>query len=138
MSFLFPSFLWALFALSIPVIIHLFYFRRYRTVYFTNVSFLKELKEEKSTRNRLKHLLVLLLRLLLIACLVIAFAQPFLKGKNNADSGRQTVSIYLDNSFSMMAQDDEMPLLEKSRQLATEIVKAYPAGTQFHYITNDM
>jgi len=46
MQFLYPSFLWALLALAIPIIIHLFYFRRFKKVFFTNVKFLKEVKEE--------------------------------------------------------------------------------------------
>ena len=45
MQFLYPSFLWTLLALAIPIIIHLFYFRRFKRVYFTNVKFLKEVKE---------------------------------------------------------------------------------------------
>ena len=77
MSFLYPGFLWALTALAIPVIIHLFYFRRYQKVYFSNVRFLKEIKEETATRNRLKHWLILVARLLAITALVLAFAQPF-------------------------------------------------------------
>src|SRR5690606_26755966 len=67
MSFLYPNFLWALLALAIPIIIHLFYFRRFKRVYFTNVELLKEVKEETSTRNRLKDLLILLARLLALA-----------------------------------------------------------------------
>jgi hypothetical protein len=50
MQFLHPAFLFALGALAIPVIIHLFNFRRFKTVYFSNVSFLKEIKEETSSR----------------------------------------------------------------------------------------
>jgi len=64
MQFLYPSFLYALLALAIPIIIHLFFFRRFKKVYFTNVRFLKEIKEETSARQRLKNLLVLLMRLL--------------------------------------------------------------------------
>src|SRR5688500_19399098 len=52
MQFLYPSFLWALTALSIPIILHLFYFRRYKKVYFSNLRFLREVKEETSARNR--------------------------------------------------------------------------------------
>ena len=70
MQFLFPSFLWALLALAIPVIIHLFYFRRFKKVYFTNVRFLKEIKQETSSRNKLKNLLILLMRCLALAALV--------------------------------------------------------------------
>jgi len=52
MQFLYPTFLWALLALAIPIIIHLFYFRRFKKVYFTNVKFLKEVKEETSARSQ--------------------------------------------------------------------------------------
>ncbi|MBK7818939.1 MAG: BatA domain-containing protein [Sphingobacteriaceae bacterium] len=39
MMFVYPLFLWALTAISIPIIIHLFNFRRSKKVYFTNVHF---------------------------------------------------------------------------------------------------
>ncbi|MBS1623579.1 MAG: BatA domain-containing protein, partial [Bacteroidetes bacterium] len=102
MQFLYPSFLFALAALAIPVIIHLFNFRRFKTVYFSNVSFLKEVKEETTSRSRVKHLLVLAARMLAVAFLVLAFAQPFIPKKNtNIASGKKYVSVYVDNSFSM-------------------------------------
>jgi hypothetical protein len=75
MQFLFPWFLAALLALAIPVVIHLFNFRRFKTVYFSNVKFLKEVKEETASRSKLKHLLVLAARMLALAFLVFAFAQ---------------------------------------------------------------
>ena len=81
MSFLFPNFLYALFAVSIPIIIHLFNFRKYKKIYFTNVKFLRELKQESQSKNRLKELLILLSRILAISCLVFAFAQPVLVDK---------------------------------------------------------
>jgi len=77
MSFVYPWFLWALLAIAIPIIIHLFHFRRFKTVYFTNVKFLKEVKEQTSARSKLKHLLVLCSRILAIAALVFAFAMPY-------------------------------------------------------------
>jgi len=58
MQFLFPGFLAALITLAIPIIIHLFYFRRFKKVYFTNVRFLKEVREESSARRKLRNLLV--------------------------------------------------------------------------------
>ena len=76
MEFLYPGFLLALLALAIPIILHLFYFRRFKKVYFTNVRFLKEVKEQTSARSKLRNLLVLLMRLLAVAMLVFAFAQP--------------------------------------------------------------
>ena len=78
MKFLYPSFLYALFTLLIPIIIHLFNLRRYKTVYFSNVELLKEVKEKTKNIARLKNLLILLTRLLAITALVFAFAQPFI------------------------------------------------------------
>ena len=78
MSFLYPGFLYALFALAIPVIIHLFNFRRYKKILFTNVRFLTDIQQESKSKNKLRHLLLLLLRLLTLACIIIAFAQPYM------------------------------------------------------------
>ncbi|MCD4726652.1 MAG: BatA domain-containing protein, partial [Pirellulales bacterium] len=78
MEFVSPSILYALFAVSIPVIIHLFNFRKYKKVYFTNVRFIKEIKQQTKKRSQLKHLIVLLLRILAIIALVMAFACPYI------------------------------------------------------------
>lgn len=138
MQFLFPAFLFALAALAIPIIIHLFHFRRFKKVYFTNVRFLREVKEETSARSRLRNLLVLLMRLLAVAFLVFAFAQPFIPADDKeVKSGSKAVSIFVDNSFSMQALSQDVPLLEKAKQRAREIVQAYPPGDEFQIITND-
>ena len=55
MQFLYPAFLFALVTLAIPVIIHLFNFRRYQKVYFSNVQFLKEVQEQQASRRNLKE-----------------------------------------------------------------------------------
>ncbi|MEM6397632.1 MAG: BatA domain-containing protein [Bacteroidota bacterium] len=137
MQFLYPTFLWALAALAIPVIIHLFYFRRFRKVYFSNVAFLKEVKEETSARSRLRNLLVLLMRLLALACLVFAFAQPFLPADQEVVRGRKAVSIYVDNSFSMQAESDQLPLLEMAKRRAKDIVRAYGVEDRFQLLSNE-
>jgi hypothetical protein len=138
MQFLFPAFLIALAALAIPIIIHLFHFRRFRTVYFTNVRFLKEVKEETSNRRKLRDLLVLLARCLAIASLVFAFAQPFLpRDTEGVKKGEQAVSIFIDNSFSMNALSKDLSLLEKAKQKAREIVQAYAPDDKFQILTND-
>jgi hypothetical protein len=138
MQFLFPYFLLALAALAVPIIIHLFNFRRYKTVYFSNVQFLKEVKEETSSRSRLKHLLVLAARLLALAFLVFAFAQPYIPNKHSgATTGRKYVSIYIDNSFSMNAVSDGRSLFDKAKLAAKEIAGNYSADDQFQLLSND-
>ena len=137
MQFLYPTFLFALFALAIPIIIHLFYFRRFRKVYFTNVRFLKEVKEETSARQRLRNLLVLLMRLLAVAALVFAFAQPFIPQDTEVKKGAKSVSVFVDNSFSMSALSEDVPLVEKAKQRAREIVDAFQVEDRFQILTND-
>ena len=111
--FLVPQFLFALAALAIPIIIHLFNFRRFKKVFFTNVRFLKELKEETTNKSKLKHLLVLASRLLAIAFLVFAFAQPVLpQNDKQLLKAENAVSIYIDNSFTMEGISKEGTLLE--------------------------
>lgn len=137
MNFLFPTFLIGLTAIAIPIIIHLFNFRRYKKVYFTNVQFLKELKQESDSKSRLKEWLILAMRILAITCLVFAFAQPFIPGKSKAIQGEKAISIYVDNSFSMENINTKGTLLENAKQLATEIVNSYKASDKFQLLTND-
>ena len=137
MQFVFPTFLWTLFILAIPVLIHLFYFRRYKKVEFTNVRFLKELVEETATRNRIKNLLILIARLCAIATLIFAFAQPFSNSGRTAIKQSQSISIYIDNSWSMDANSDDGSILQKAKRRARDIIRASSDNDRFQLITND-
>jgi hypothetical protein len=138
MQFVYPGFLFALSALSIPIIIHLFNFRRFRRILFTNVRFLQEIKQDTRSRSRLKHLLILLCRLLAVTFLVLAFAQPLIPAGTNAIvSGVKNVSIYIDNSFSMDAIGKNGSLVETAKRKAREIANAYQPADKFQLLTND-
>lgn len=137
MNFLFPTFLIGLAAIAIPIIIHLFNFRRYKKVYFTNVRFLKELKQESDSKSRLKEYLILAMRILAIAFLVLAFAQPFIPGKAKVQQGQKVISVYVDNSFSMESTNKQGTLLENAKTAAAEIVNSFNAGDKFQLLTND-
>lgn len=137
MQFLYPAFLFGLLALAVPVIVHLFYFRRFKTIYFTNVKFLKELKQETSARQKLKNLLVLLMRCLAIAALVFAFAQPFIPTGSAVKQGLKSVSVFIDNSNSMSAMDKDISLFDKAKFRAREIIQGYKDEDKFQILTND-
>jgi hypothetical protein len=135
MIFLNPSLLFALFALIIPVIIHLFNFRRAKRVYFSNTSLLKDVKEVTSSKRRLKHLLVLCSRLLFITFLVLAFAQPYIPAAQEERS--EYIKIYLDNSFSMTnpvspGQSQE----DVAIGALQEILSLYPEESRIRLIDN--
>jgi hypothetical protein len=137
MTFLYPSFLWALGALSIPVLIHLFNFRRTTRIYFSNNRFLKQVKEVTTAKRRLKHYLILVSRLLFLLFLIVAFAQPLIPAKEQLGVGRNIV-LYIDNSQSMTAQlGDKTSGLDAARNFAQNIVSLFPADTRYKLLTND-
>lgn len=138
MSFLYPQFLWALFAIAIPIIIHLFNFRKFKRVYFSNVGMLKEVELQTNKRSKLRNLLILLARILAIAALVIAFAQPYFKKKDKVlTAGSKSVAVYVDNSYSMEAESPDGNLLYLAKQKAIQIANNYKPTDEFLLLTND-
>ena len=139
MSFLYPAFLFALLALTIPVIIHLFNFRRYKTLYFSNVQLLKLIKQESRKKSQLKQLIILVARMLALASLVFAFSQPYIPLNNRTSkAAQQIVSIYIDNTFSMKNVNEKGQILEQAKLKAIEIANSYHPGTQFMILTSDL
>lgn len=139
MIFLYPKFLWALSLLSIPIIIHLFHFRRFKTIYFSHIGFIQSLKNEKQTKTKLKHYLILACRLLAIGFLVFAFAQPYFPNRvQHSGIGKRSISIYVDNSSSMENIGKQDKLFEQARKTAIEIVKSYQINDEFQVLSNDL
>jgi hypothetical protein len=139
MRFANPTILFALSAVSIPILIHLFNLRKFKRVLFTNVQLLKEVQQQTIKQHRLKHLLVLLSRILFILFLVFAFAKPFIpSSKQSIRQGVNYTSIYIDNSFSMNLQNEDGVLLEQAKNKAKEIISAYQASDKFQIISNDL
>ena len=137
MTFLYPSMLWGLAALAIPIAIHLFNFRRHKQVYFSNTAVLKTIQQENAKTKKLKYLVTLFLRCLFIAALVLAFAFPYKKesaASINTEEG--IVGIYIDNSMSMKAQSSKTTLLEDARESAKALVSRFSPSTRYLLMTN--
>lgn len=138
MRFLSPGFLFALLAIAIPVIIHLFNFRKFKKIYFSNVRFLKFVQIQTSSRQHLKDRLILASRILALTFLVLAFARPFIPAPENKNVFQeQAVSIFIDNSYSMEAVNKEGTLLDEAKRRAKEIASAYSLNDKFQLLTND-
>jgi Aerotolerance regulator N-terminal len=136
MSFVHPAFLWALTALAIPVLIHLFQLRRFKRIDFPNVRFLAEVSRQTRARKKIQHWLVLLARCLAIAALVLAFAQPYLTGANGSvKAGARAVSMYIDDSYSMDGQNSGGRLLDQARKAAQDAVMAHGPTDRFQVLT---
>ena len=115
MQFKHPEILYFLFLLLIPILVHLFQLRRFKKEYFTNVAILKQLSIQTRKSSKLKKWLLLATRSLLLAFIIIAFAQPFFKAKDSINSNNE-LYIVLDNSFSMQAKGQKGELLKRAVQ----------------------
>ncbi len=137
MSFLYPTFLYALLFLLIPIIIHFFNLQRTKKVYFTNIAFLEKVKEQSSTKLKFKQWLILLSRLLFMTFLIVAFAQPFIPSEDNKLLQKDRIlSIYLDNSLSMKAKEDNETLLNRGLHYINGLL-GINQGQNVNFFTND-
>jgi hypothetical protein len=132
MQFKHPEILYALLLLLIPIIIHLFQLRKFQKVDFTNVAFLKEATLQTRKSSQIKKWLILSTRLLLLAALVLAFAQPF-TSKTDAFKAEKETVIYLDNSFSMQAKGSKGELFKRALQ---DLISNVPDNENISIITN--
>lgn len=140
MHFINPFYLFGLLAIAIPIIIHLFNFRRFKKVYFTNVKFLKEVEISTKKQNKIRNRLLLFTRILSIILLVLLFAQPFFPNKEEklVEKGLNAVVVFVDNSFSMQNQGRQGRLLDEAKQNAKEITEQYNSNDLFLLLTMDL
>ena len=132
MQFKHPEILYFLFALIVPVLVHLFQLRRFKKEYFTNVRFLKALSIQTRKSSKIKKWLLLTSRLLLLTCIIIAFAQPFFESKVSKNANNE-LYIILDNSFSMQAKGNKGELLKRAVQ---ELLEETPENVNFSLLTS--
>ena len=129
-----PQLLYALFALAIPILIHLFNLRKYETINFSSIRFLKDIKQNNKRKRNLKNILVLLSRLLAITFLILAFCKPFIASKEINIS--KNIFIYIDNSFSMDALEEDGRLMDIAKNYANQIILSHKNDNLF-LITNN-
>ena len=138
MKWVYPEFLFALLVLVIPILIHLFHFRKYKTIYFSSITFVKSVEQQQKNPRKIRHLLILIARALAFACLVIAFAQPYFPKSESSKNDVQLIGVYIDNSFSMSRIGGQGELLAQAKELAASIVDKAPRNTQYVLFTNEL
>lgn len=139
MNFVHPMFLWALGILLIPIIVHLFNFRRYKILYFSSLQFIKKIEKETNSTRKLRHYLILLSRLLAFTALVLAFAQPYIPLEDGETEQYDDITaIYLDNSYSMSAKGTNGDLLNQSKETIRNIVDQSTEGQKFILVSNNL
>lgn len=139
MQFQHPGYLFFLAFLAIPIILHLYSFRQYKTFYFSSISFLKNIEQESKSIRKLKQILILISRLLAVFFLVLTFSQPFIPLKENKiQSGGNVLVLYIDNSFSMSQLGIDGQLLSMAKEQAKKIINKTQNNTKILLFTNNL
>src|SRR5438552_8621084 len=104
MGFVSPYMLWGAVAAGIPVVLHLFFRSRYRTVPWAAMKFLLTSIEQTSRRLQFQELLLLLVRTCLLLVVGLAFARPLLSSLTADSQGAAVDAVFvIDTSMSMGA-----------------------------------
>jgi uncharacterized membrane protein len=134
MTFLNPAILFGLLAASIPIIIHLLNLRKLKKIEFSTLQFLKELQKNKIRKIKLKQWLLLALRVLIILCIVTAFARPTLVGVSigGTTSAAKTTAVFiLDDTFSMSVIDQNGSYFNQAKESIKNILTQFEEGDEF-------
>ncbi len=124
-----PLYLFAGALALIPLIIHLIYKKRITVVHFSSILYIEKTHLQSARKFRIREILLLIVRMAIILCLILAISQPVLKlqGKNGtffaAESKNKKIILIMDNSASMGYYDNAVTVLEESVEKAKEILK---------------
>lgn len=127
-SFLHPEFLWGIFTISIPILIHLFAKRKYKKVKISSIQLLKSLEKESIQKLKLKELLILIIRILFILCIVFMFSNPIIHTKTSVKSSFQNDRLFLviDNSLSTQySGKDSRTIFQEEKEFLKNIYNQY-------------
>jgi hypothetical protein len=133
MTFLNPAILFGLLAATIPIIIHLLNLRKLKKIDFSTLQFLKELQKNKIRKIKLKQWLLLALRVLIILCIVTAFARPTLVGVSiggTTSTAKTTAVFILDDTFSMSVIDQNGSYFNQAKETIKDLLNQFEEGDE--------
>jgi hypothetical protein len=137
MKFVYPHYFYALLLLIIPILIHFFNFRKYKTIHFSDLYFIKSIKKEGKSVKKIKNIWLLISRLLFILSIILAFTQPYIPSKSNKSSNDIFI-FYIDNSFSMQAKGTIGDLLTEAKEEIKKILNQGPENGKYYLLTNQL
>src|SRR5579884_95294 len=132
MSFIHPLLLGGLLLVGIPVLIHLIMQQKPKRLLFPAFRFLAQKHRTNQRKLRLRHLLLLALRIALIAGLCLALARPRLFSQRLSISSDSPVAVALvfDTSLSMEYRQAERSRLDDAKRRANELLDELPEGSR--------
>ena len=133
MTFLNPFALLALVAVGIPLMLHLLNLRQPTTVDFSSLAFVETIEKAAVQRIQVKRWLLLALRILALACLVLAFSRPYWgegTGTMFGPDARSSIGVVVDNSSSMIQDGPSGAYFDQATQRAQGVLRTVGTGDQ--------
>jgi hypothetical protein len=125
-TFLNPLFLWGMGAAMLPILIHRLTQHRPMPREFSAVRLLLQSQRITARARRLKHLLVLALRILAVLTVALMMARPVLDRPGFAAlPQRGALALLLDNSLSMGYREDRGERYELAKRAAREALEGF-------------
>ncbi len=136
MGFLAPAFLALGVFVGVPLLVHLLRRRVTRVVDFPAVQYLARMQQAHQRDLRVRHRLLLLLRVLAVLALALAAARPLARW---AGVGHAPVAVALlvDNSMSSGRVHEGTRVLDRLRTEARRVLDALDAGDRVWLVTAD-
>ena len=119
--------LWSLFALLIPIVIHLFSLRKNRSIEFSSIQHIKAIKRESIRKIKLLQWIVMILRMGIIGALVMMASGPILMNQSFwIPSEKESLAVIIvDNSASMSVKKNNKSFLEDSSDQIYKIISSF-------------
>ncbi|MEO0129069.1 MAG: BatA domain-containing protein [candidate division WOR-3 bacterium] len=130
MKFLNPIYLFGLFLIAVPIIIHLMFKKNLKKVLFSSLLFLKTSELQRLKWLRLKEILALIARCIMVASIFLALARPQYEGKFFTKNKLAAVYLVIDNSFSMHYGKN----FENALNQAEKIINNYSSRSIFYVV----
>ncbi len=140
MIFVNPLVLFGLFAAVLPLLVHLFNFRRPTRLDYSSIALLQSLQRTTMQRVRIRNWVLLILRTLAICALIFVFARPTLIGISGTSLlGPSSVSVLLalDVSLSMMQRDAEGTRMSQAVSIAGLITQSVDPEDEIFILSGD-
>ena len=132
MTFLFPVMLGGAILAGIPILLHLIMRQKPKHLMFPAFRFLLQRHRTNQRKLKLRHLLLLALRLFLIIGICLALARPkVFSDRLNIGGERPVAAVLLfDTSYSMGYKSGGQNRLEAAQQRARELLNELPDGSR--------
>jgi hypothetical protein len=132
MTFVHPLLLAGLALVGIPVLIHLIMRQQPKHLFFPALRFLLQQQRTNQRKLRLRHLLLLALRILLIAAISLALARPKIFSERlNLTTDRPVAAVMIfDTSPSMEYTVGGRTRLDEAKRRSLELLETLPQGSR--------